>query len=249
MTSFFSSGLVPSLLHSIYLVSPLNHFTKVGMMSLVTVLTAVGVVSTLTTMAAVVLEVRAQQRGSDLPSQRINLFLQWFHEISKTVEPWVARMIDPFFYVEKILPYLRPCTRASQSLWNTLKPDAFPGYYFISGFFFEYHGLIGTGILSFVFLYFYSSAFHVNDQLSWLIYDVILKDQSSFFFCCSLAFLLVFLAMSCRIEYSVREEEVEDEKRSWKGRTRNYVRPELLAGTNRQKERSMSEEDEDEDEM
>lgn len=82
---------------------------------------------------------------------------------------WLARIFNPFYYLEKILPYLRPYGQAIYRLIVAMMPDRVPGttpsrselfggYYFCQGFLAEHYGKVLLGLVGltssiFVFMY------------------------------------------------------------------------------------------------
>jgi len=83
------------------------------------------------------------------PSVMLNKLFDWFRKISESIGFWVARVINPIYYIKKLIPYLRHLEPFLNALYRLLKVTFFrapPGYYFFKGFFTEYYGYISAFI-------------------------------------------------------------------------------------------------------
>ena len=94
----------------------------------------------------VVWEVRAERSGQPLPSAGIRLCLDTIRRWTETFGLWIARLLNPLYYLEFVLPYLRPYFEAVKRIVVACSPVAVPGYFFLRGFFKEHHGWLTMAV-------------------------------------------------------------------------------------------------------
>lgn len=101
----------------------------------------------------VIWEAHAFTNNRPLPSDKIRLAFNIIRGWTERLGFWFARLLNPMYYVDFFMPYLRPYIDAIKRLVVAMMPDHFPGYHFFKGFFAEYHGYIAALVIFLVGAY------------------------------------------------------------------------------------------------
>lgn len=133
---------------------------------------------------------RRRENGDNvkLLSETLHEWVAMFQSLSESIGFWLARVVNPMFYLEKLWPCFRPYIDSLHRLWTALAPNTVPFYYFLKGFFKEYYGAISIGIYGILGTVI---NFYLQVQFEYVFFSIV--------------FLIVFIL------YYGHEDEYEDE--------------------------------------
>lgn len=89
-------------------------------------------------------EAHAFTNNRPLPSDKIRHTFNVIRAWTERLGFWLARLLNPMYYFDFFMPYLRPYIDAIKRIVVAMMPNHFPGYHFLKGFFTEYHGYIAA---------------------------------------------------------------------------------------------------------
>ena len=98
-------------------------------------------------------EVYATTHGIKQPSVWLEETLGVLRLFSEQLGVWCARLMNPFYYLDELAPYIRPYLDAQARLLWSCRPVTIPGWFFIRGFISEYYGGMIVIFTPLIFMY------------------------------------------------------------------------------------------------